>query len=238
MRKSISFITTLALVACINSVYAQKKTNTLSKKEKKDGWALLFDGVSAEHWRGVNKQIFPEKGWKIENGEMVSGNGGSIITQKEYGSFEFVWQWKMMDKGGNSGVKYLVKEVEKGALGIEFQILDDENHPWMKEGKMKPGDYHTMGSVYELYAITVEKKVNPLGEWNTGKIIVRDNQVEHWLNGVKLIEYDRGGEDFKERVAKSKFKDAKGFGLHKTGHIMLQDHGSIVHFRALKIREL
>ena len=217
-------------------LYSQTKHNILTKKEKKDGWELLFDGTSPNHWRAVHKVDFPGKGWKIENGEMISGKGGDIVTKRQYSDFEFVWEWKMDDLGGNSGVKYLVKERNNTALGIEYQILDDENHPWMINGKMKPGDFHTMGAVYELYPVMVEKKVNPVGQWNMGKIKVRGNHVEHWLNDVKLVEYDRGGEDFKDRIAKSKFKDAPGFGLHQEGHIMLQDHGSVVHFRNMKIK--
>lgn len=217
----------------VSGLHAQH--NMLTKKERKQGWQILFDGKNTEHWRSVKKDGFPEKGWKVENGELVSGGGGNIITKKQYGDFELVFEWKMMDEGGNSGVKYLVKETAKGALGIEYQMLDDENHPWMKSGKMKPGDYHTTGAVYELYDVPIEKPLNPIGEWNHSRIVVKGSHVEHWLNGMKLVGFERDSDDYMARVAKSKFKEVEGFGLHKEGHIMLTDHGSVVHFRNIKI---
>jgi len=238
MKNIFPLLVVLVLVAISIRLHGQTKINTLTKKEIKEGWKLMFDGKSPDQWRAVHKDKFPSSGWKVENGEMISGRGGDIVTKAQYGNFEFTWEWKMDDKGGNSGVKYLVKEKQNTALGIEYQILDDENHEWMKQGKMKPGDYHTMGAVYELYPIEVKKKVNPVGEWNKGKILVNGSHVEHWLNGIKLVEYERDSDDFKARIAKSKFKEAEGFGLHSEGHLMLQDHGSIVHFRNLKIKPL
>ena len=238
MKKFFPLLVVLALSTISISLQGQATINTLTKKETKEGWKLLFDGKSPDQWRAVHKDKFPSSGWKVENGEMISGKGGDIVTKAQYENFEFTWEWKMDDIGGNSGVKYLVKEKQNTALGIEYQILDDENHEWMKEGKMKPGDYHTMGAVYELYPVEVDKKVNPVGEWNQGKIVIRGSHVEHWLNGIKLVEYERDSEDFKARVAKSKFKEVDGFGLHSEGHLLLQDHGSVVHFRNLKIRPL
>lgn len=217
---------------------AQSQPNTLSKKEVKEGWTLLFDGTNPSQWRSVNKDQFPEKGWSVQDGCMVSGGGGSIVSRKEYGNFELTWDWKMMDKAGNSGVKYFVKEGPKDALGIEYQMLDDENHPWMKDGRMKPFDYHTNGAVYEIYPPSGNKPDKPVGEWNTSKVVAKGKHVEHWLNGVKIADYVRGSDDFNARIAKSKFKDVPGFGLHEKGLLMLTDHGSIVYFKNLKIREL
>ena len=143
-----------------------------------------------------------------------------------------------MDAGGNSGVKYFVKEMNNDALGIEYQILDDVGHPWMKDGRMLPNDFHTVGAVYELYPPSPKKIIKPVGEWNTSRIFSAGNHVEHWLNGVKVAEYERGSADFKARIAKSKFREIPGFGLHEKGVLLLQDHGSIVWFRNLKIKKL
>jgi hypothetical protein len=148
----------------------------------------------------------------------------------------------MLTKGGNSGLKYYVKEelTSEGSYGygLEYQILDDDNHPWMLEGKMSPNDYHTIGALYEFFAPSETKVVKPLGQWNTSRIVSHKNQVEHWLNGRKVLSYERGGKEYKEQLNKSKFKDIENFGQEERGHILLQDHGSLVYFRNIKIREL
>lgn len=227
-----------------------KEDNKLSEEEKKEGWKLLFDGESVESWRGINKDQFPENGWKIENGELIanafdggeSANGGDIITKKKYGKFVLKWEWKMETKGGNSGLKYFVQEGigenSKYGFGLEYQILDDKNHAWMREGKMQPNDYHTIGSLYEIYPASAEKVPSPLGLWNESMIVCKGNQIEHWLNGKKILEYDRDSEDFKAKIAASKFKNTENFGVLNEGHLLLQDHGSVVHYRNLKIKEL
>jgi hypothetical protein len=108
----------------------------------------------------------------------------------------------------------------------------------MLEGKMQPNDYHTLGALYELYAPSADKTPRPLGEWNSSRIVSRNGQVQHWLNGALILEFEKGSEDFRERVAESKFKDIEWFGRNETGHILLQDHGSVMRFRNLKIRDL
>jgi len=224
--------------------------NTISREEKKEGWELLFDGKKTDKWRGINQKSFPAKGWRVENGNLIadvqggaeSGNGGDIITQKQYGNFILKWEWRMETKGGNSGVKYFVQEGianSKGyGYGLEYQLLDDNNHPWMIEGKMKPNDYHTIGALYELYPASPDKQPSPLGLWNESMIISNGSHAEHWLNGQKILEYERGGADFLAKVAASKFKDINGYGISSKGHLLLQDHGSIILFRNIKIREL
>lgn len=232
------------------SIY-ESGTNSLSAEERAAGWDLLFDGYSTAGWRGIAKETFPKKGWEIGSGEIrtkssdgaESANGGDIITLKEYGpDFELSWEWKMLTKGGNSGVKYFVKEelTTDGnyGFGLEYQILDDMNHPWMLEGKMQPNDYHTVGSLYEFFPASKDKKVNPLGEWNRSRIVSNGSHVEHWLNGVKILEYERGGKKFNLMLKKSKFNDIENFGKEVKGHILLQDHGSQVNFRNIKIRPL
>lgn len=224
--------------------------NSISIQEKKEGWELLFDGKSTGKWRGINQKSFPTSGWKVENGELVacavggaeSGNGGDIITKKQYGNFILDWEWRMETKGGNSGVKYFVQEgvgSNKGyGYGLEYQLLDDKNHAWMLEGKMKPNDYHTLGSLYEIYLASADKHPSPLGLWNESTIVSSGSHVEHWLNGQKILEYERGGADFKAKIAASKFNDVDGFGILPQGHLLLQDHGSIIHFRNIKLKEL
>jgi hypothetical protein len=208
----------------------------------------LFDGKTSEGWRGMNSDHFPEKGWKIAYGllmvnastEQGAEPGGDIITLEKFGDFEFRWEWKMLSKGGNSGVKYYVEE--KGdteslsGIGPEYQILDDPNHEWMLNGKMSPCDYHTLGSLYEIYPASCDKKPAPLGEWNRSKIISKDGQVEHWLNGELILSYNRFSEDFKQKISESKFKDYNDFGQIDKGHILIQDHGSEVHYRNIFIK--
>ena len=171
----------------------------------------------------------------------LTKNIGDIITKLKFNDFELIWEWKMLTKGGNSGVKYFVIEglssIPKHGEGLEYQLLDDKNHPWMLKGKMASNDYHTVGSLYEIYPALPDKRPSPLGLWNQSRIVCKNNQVEHWLNGKKILEYERGSNDFSERVAKSKMRQFPGFGLASKGHILLQDHGSIVHFRNIKIKE-
>jgi hypothetical protein len=147
----------------------------------------------------------------------------------------------MKDRGGNSGVKYVVQEGrsenEKYGYGLEYQILDDANHSWMKQGKLKPGDYYTVGGLYNLYP-PVNKKLKPLGTYNQSKIIVKGDHVEHWLNGLKVLEYSRGSQEFEKRVSQSKFKDIENFGQDEQGHILLQDHGNQVCFKNIKVKIL
>ncbi|HTF31467.1 MAG TPA: DUF1080 domain-containing protein, partial [Flavitalea sp.] len=166
--------------------------------------------------------------------------GGDIITTEEYSDFVLEWEWKLLTKGGNSGIKYFVKENlpgnEKYGPGLEYQILDDDNHPWMLEGKMQPGDFHTMASLYELYPAE-NRSTRPLGEWNHSRISAQGRMVEHWLNNIKVLEYERGSVDFRKQVAKSKFAEYENFGEATEGHILLQDHGSKITFRNIRIKE-
>lgn len=221
--------------------------NNLSAPEKADGYSLLFNGKSVDQWRGAYKTAMPEKGWVIENGLLSvvpsegkeSANGGDIVTKKEYGAFELKFDFKLTE-GANSGVKYFVTEKEnnKGsAIGLEYQILDDERHP---DAKLGVNGNRTLGSLYDL--ITSKKIPNSqhkIGEWNQGMIrVYPNNRVEYWLNAYKILEYQRGSPEFLDLVAKSKYKDWPDFGMAKQGHILLQDHGNAVSFRSLKIKEL
>lgn len=233
----------------VHNVEASEMVNELTAEEKKENWKLLFDGESTAGWRGINQDTFPGEGWKIEGGMLMvnaadgreSSNGGDIITIEQYSDFVFDIDWKMMTQGGNSGVKYFVKEGlsgnEKYGVGPEYQILDDEYHPWMLDGRMQPDDFFTLASLYEIYPAE-NKSPKPLGEWNHSRIVVQGKEVEHWLNGVSVLKYNRGSEDFREKVAESKFNQFENYGEAKEGHILLQDHGDKVAFRNIKIKEL
>ena len=220
--------------------------NTLTEQEIADGWKLLFDGRTSRGWRKAYGENFPEKGWKIENGSLSvqpstgaeSQNGGDIVTVDEYSNFEIRLQAKLTP-GANSGIKYFVTEKEKNnpgsAIGLEYQILDDNLHPDAKLGR-KEG-IRTFASLYDLIK-PADKRANAIGKWNNICIISRDKHIEHWLNGFKVLEYERGSEDFRKLVSESKYAGRPDFGEAEKGHILLQDHGSEVWFQSIKIREL
>lgn len=221
--------------------------NNLSAAEKKSGWRLLFDGNSNKGWVGAYKNSFPEKGWEIKDGLLSvissegkeAANGGDIVTTGLFSAFDLSFEFKLAP-GANSGVKYFVTLTENNqgsAIGLEYQLLDDTLHP---DAKMGLNGNRTLASLYDL--IKAEKStrfIHQPGQWNTGRIIVYpNNHVEHYLNGIKVLEYERGSQAYRDLVSKSKYKVWPGFGEAKQGHILLQDHGSEVSFRSIKIREL
>jgi len=219
--------------------------NTLTPAEQADGWRLLFDGQTTTGWRNAHAETFPEKGWEVRDGALVvleSGggeaeHGGDIVTVDEYGDFELKVDFKLSE-GANSGIKYFVTEKvgtpgRGSAIGLEYQLLDDDRHP---DAKMGIGGNRTVGSLYDLIAAPTERPIKPVGEWNTAHIVSRGRMVEHWLNGTKLLEFERGSDAFRTLVAGSKYKIYPGFGEAKSGHILLQDHGNTVQFRNVKIK--
>ncbi len=221
--------------------------NQLSQREQAEGWKLLWNGKTADGWRGAKLDKFPDKGWKIENGELIvlssggaeSAAGGDIITVKKYKNFEIKTDFKLT-KGANSGIKYFVDpDLNKGegsAIGCEYQLLDDEIHPDAKAGT---AGNRTLASLYDLIPPESRyvKLVNKY-DWNQAYILVKDKHVEHWLNGIKLVEYERATQMWRALVARSKYNVWPNFGEAAAGHILLQDHGNEVHFRSIKIREL
>ena len=219
--------------------------NTISEKEKQEGWKLLWDGKTTDGWRGARLDHFPEKGWVIDDGILKvmksggaeSANGGDIVTVKKYKNFIIKADFKITD-GANSGIKYFVdpdlNTGEGSAIGCEFQILDDNKHPDAKLGNV---GNRTLGSLYDLIAAPDDKPFRS-GFFNTAMVVVKGNQVEHWLNDVKIVQYDRNNQMWDALVDFSKYKDWPNFGNAESGHILLQDHGDEVWFQNVKIKEL
>ena len=229
--------------------------NTLTTQEQAAGWKLLWDGKTTTGWRSVKSENFPAQGWTIHDGVLTvqkiggaeSASGGDIITRERYANFELVADFKMTP-GCNSGIKIFVQpdlapiDAATGqntavgsAIGMEFQILDDVRHPDAKLGR---DGNRTVGSLYDLLPAPKDKRCFPPGEWNHARILSQGKHVEFWLNGSKTVECERGSPEFRRLVALSKFHNIPGFGEWADGHILLQEHGSEVSFRNVKIRVL
>ncbi|HSJ15619.1 MAG TPA: DUF1080 domain-containing protein [Longimicrobiales bacterium] len=234
MRLLLSCLVLTAALAAGLPACAQTSHNQLTDAERAEGWRLLFDGRTTAGWRGYQREAV-SGGWKVIDGTLTrASEAGDIITEAQFGSFELSLEWRIAP-GGNSGIFFHV--VEDPALqyvwesGPELQILDDAAH---RDG-LKPET--SSGSNYALHART-EDVAHPVGEWNQARIVVRGDHVEHWLNGVRIVAYELGSEDWQERVRASKFKDMPRYGAARRGHIALQDHGDRVSFRNIKVREL
>jgi hypothetical protein len=234
------------------STSASPAPNTLSTAERSTGWRLLFDGTTFNGWRGLGYDSVPTAHWKIENGtirKLADGQvpllpdgqpaaGGDLMTRDTYRDFELAWEWKI-SRAGNSGVKYNVSEEismanapNHAALGFEYQMLDDSLH----EDNKVPS--HRAGALYDLVPPNASKVLAPVGEWNASTIVFRGNHGEHWLNGRKIVEFDLGTPIFDSLMARSKYRNIKGFADKRAGHIVLQDHVDEVFFRNIKIRVL
>ena len=219
--------------------------NTLIEREKTLGFKLLWDGKTTGGWRGAKLDRFPEGGWEIKDGVlsvMESGGkeptaGGDIVTVDEYQNFELSLEF-LITKGANSGVKYFVDTgLNKGAgsaIGCEYQILDEAVHP---DAKLGTNGNRKLAGLYDLIP-PANIRFNGVGEWNRARVVVRGSHVEHWLNGFKTVEYERGTQLWRALVSHSKYVDWPLFGEASKGRILLQDHGNRVSFRSIKIREL
>ena len=229
--------------------------NQLTQREKENGWKLLWDGKTTDGWRGASLDHFPEKGWSINDGILKvhdsgggeAAHGGDIVTEKQYENFIFEVDFSLT-KGANSGIKYFVntelKQGEGSSIGCEFQILDDNHHPDAKKGV--EGN-RTLGSLYDLITanglefnphLPTKKYVNGYDHFNRARIVVDGKNVEHYLNGIKIVEYTRDTQMWRALVAYSKYSNWENFGEQKTGHLLLQDHGNKVEFKNIKIKEL
>ena len=228
------------------------RINELSSAERAAGWRLLFDGKTFAGWRGLGYDSVPTAHWRIVNGaieKLASGNvakmpdgqpvnGGDLMTVDTFKDFELAFQWKVT-RGANSGVKYNVSEEfslknasNHAALGFEYQIQDDIDGDDIKLAT------HLTGALYDMFPANTEKRLNPVGEWNSSRIVFRGNHGEHWLNGAKVVDFDLGTPRTDSALAKSKYHSIEGFADRKTGHIILQDHNDEVYYRDIKIREL
>jgi hypothetical protein len=200
------------------------------------GWVELFAGSSVEHWRAFRGESFPQHGWEVRDGcltHLAGAGGGDLVTREEYGDFELELEWRV-SQGGNSGVLYLVSEdqPETWMSGPEMQVLDDLRHP---DG---PNPTTSAGALYALIPPGPGKKLVPVGEFNQARLVVKGGHVEHWLNGVKLVEYVLGSPEWQALVRASKFAPYAAYGANRRGRIALQDHGDEVCFRGIRVRGL
>ncbi len=210
----------------------QAVPNTLTAREMTEGWRLLFDGRTTAGWRGYRTATLSD-GWQVVDGALTRvGPGGDIVSEDTFGDFELRIDWNV-SPGGNSGIFFRAVETTDAVWqnSPELQILDDAAH---RDG-LTPET--SAGSNYALHPPT-QNAVRPAGEWNETRLIVRGAHVEHWLNGVKTVTYELWSDDWKARVAASKFRDTPSYGLARSGRIALQDHGDRVAFRNIKIRPL
>ena len=221
--------------------------NTLSDQEKVQGVKLLFNGKDYTGWRAVHGDKMPTAHWSVQNGEIKvspsdgSETGNDIVTNDQYGNFELTFEFKLSE-GANSGLKYFVNEAfdsgGKSGIGLEYQVLDDEKHP---DAKMGAAGNRTMASLYDLIpSYKLDKRFQrKIGEWNQARVVAMPNNIiQHWLNGFKVLEYERKSNIFDALVARSKYEKYKGFGAGDKGNILLQDHGNNVSYKNIKIKEL
>jgi hypothetical protein len=212
--------------------------NTLTPAEKAAGWRLLFDGKTTRGWRGVKTGGgFPAEQWVVADGLLRCVGGKKhvdIITDEEFGDLELSWQWRLA-AGGNSGIKYLVDEARSQpgfGIGFEYQLIDDDRHPDARAGR---DGNRTVGALYDLIAPR-DKVVRPPGQWNDSRLVILGTHVEHWLDGKKVLSFERGSPELKALIAASKYRSLPGFGEEARGHLLLQDHETEIAFRNIKVR--
>jgi hypothetical protein len=223
----------LTLAALVSPLFAADP-NSLTATEKSAGWKLLFDGKTLDGWRGYKTETIGA-GWKAQDGTLTltAAKSGDVMTKAEFADFELTFEWKI-SAGGNSGVIYRVGLGENASFrtGPEYQVLDNIAAHDNKLGN------HLAGSLYDIGAEAPRDLVKKVGEWNQSRLLVKGWKVEHWLNGKKVIAADLASPEGKALIAKSKFKDWPKFASLSKGHIAFQDHGDVVSYRAIKVREL
>ena len=207
-----------------------------AQTKAKDGWQSLFDGRSLNGWRQAQKDTAPDAGWSAAHGELsfdpAKEHGTDIITNRCFSNFELSLDFKVSE-GGNSGIKYFL--LPNTSLGCEFQLIDDNKHP---DAALGINGNRKTGALYDILPASADKPYKGAGVWNTARIVVKGDHVEHWLNGAKILEYQRGSDAFKQAIAQSKFKTTNGFAAATASPILLQAHGDRVSFRDIKIKEL
>lgn len=234
--KNTAALLILGVVFLFSSCSKKQSLNTLSQNEMNEGWTLLFDGKSLDNWKTFNGGAVT--GWRMEDGILYnsgvgSDHGGDIITKKEYTNFELKIEWKVAPQS-NSGIFYHVQEGLTDAIyesGPEYQLIDDKGWPEKLEA------YQHSGANYGMNA-PQNAKVMPIDDWNTSRILVKGSHVEHWLNGTKVVEYELWTPEWEENKAHSKWAEAPYYGMGKSGHVGLQDHGGQTMFRNIKIRKI
>ncbi|MCY1719453.1 DUF1080 domain-containing protein [Prolixibacteraceae bacterium Z1-6] len=255
MKRTILFITLTATFGLFIGCNSGKENqlNRLTKNEINDDWELLFDGKTFNGWRGLGRDSVQTDHWKVENGMIRKVNsdevplqangkpveGGDLMTIETFDSFELSFEWKIK-KAGNSGIKYNVSEEmstsyggKYSALGFEYQILDDNDE--MYKGKLKPSQY--LASLYEMYPAE-NVQVNPIGEFNHSRIVLNGNHGEHWLNGIKVVEFEFGTAAFDSLFQQSKYARYPDFEKRRKGHIVITNHSDESWYRNIKIRKL
>ena len=224
--RSHSYLLILAFLLGNSPVNAQTKTQA--------EWIPLFDGSTLNGWRQSQKDTLPDAGWSAQNGELSfdpsKDHGTDIITTRSFTNFELIVDFKV-SVGGNSGIKYFL--IPNTSLGCEFQLIDDSTHP---DAKLGINGNRKTGALYDILPANAAKPYKGAGVWNTARIVVKGDHVEHWLNGVKILEYERGSDAFKQAIAVSKFKTTTGFAEATSSSILLQAHGDKVSFRNIKIK--
>ena len=241
-----------ALVYVFGGATEAQSPNRLTDAEHAAGWRLLFDGTSLAGWRGLGYDSVPTAHWRVVDGAIAKipsskvprqadgqpAAGGDLMTIDSFRDFELTFEWRVVP-GANSGVKYNVSEElslahasNHAALGFEYQVLDDVLHP---DNQLAS---HRAGALYDIIEPGAAKRLRPVGEWNSARIVLRGNHGEHWLNGVKVVEFDLGTPRLDSLLEKSKYKPIPRFAERRRGHIVLQDHGDEVYFRSIRIREM
>lgn len=220
------------MLTALDGACGEPPANQLTAAEQSQGWQLLFDGQTTRGWRGFRKTQFPEKGWTVEGGWLkhrARGGGGDLMTEGVYADFELAFEWRT-GSNANSGVKYFVREQGDGAVGHEYQLLDDST------GRPAVRSRHETASFYDVLAPDLDVPPLPPGQTNQSRIVVQNQRIEHWLNGRKALEYEPGSAKVRAAVAASKFRHVEGFGAKLPGPLLLQDHGGEVWFRNVKVR--
>ncbi|MBT5705186.1 MAG: DUF1080 domain-containing protein [Verrucomicrobia bacterium] len=230
IKSLLTLATVFVLIATTQGADQKSTPNTLTSKEKADGWRLLFDGKKIEGWRSYGKPSFPSTGWVIKEDSLHKVKGerpGDIMTADTFEDFELSWEWKL-NPNGNSGIKYFIIKERKATVGHEYQMIDDTlvNDP-----------FSSTASFYLIKPPHKDKPIKPLGTWNHSSILVKGNHVEHWLNGMKVLEYECGSPEVMNQVPKTKFRKWPDFGKKVRGHILLTDHSDPSWYRNIKIRE-